>query len=81
MSILVGRGDIYDINICKEQPDHKYYMTIPITKITDNLAQIIKNLGLKVKRPLKKNIKICRSLWTRDQSINVNDDFVMICEL
>ena len=73
MSILVGRGDIYDINICKEQPSYNYHMTIPITKITDNLAQIIKNLGLKVKRPLKKNIKICRSLWIRDQSINVNN--------
>ena len=73
MSILVGRGDIYDKDTCKEQPDHNYHMTIPITKITDNLAKILKDLGLKVKRPLKKNIKICRSLWTRDQSICVDN--------
>ena len=73
MSILVGRGDIYNIEICKKQPDYKYHMIIPITTITNNLANILKKLGLKVKRPLKKNVKICQSLWTRDQSINVNN--------
>lgn len=62
MSILVGRADIYDIDICNGQPTFHYHMTRSITTITADLAQIIKDLGIKVKRPLKKNIKICRSL-------------------
>jgi len=73
MSILVGRGDIYNKDMCKKQLAYNYHMTIPITRITDDLADILKDLGLKVKRPLKKNIKICRSLWARDQSICINN--------
>ena len=46
MSILVGRGDVYDIDICKKQSDYKYHMTIPITTITNNLANILKKLGI-----------------------------------
>ena len=73
MSILVGRADIYDIDICNKQPTFHYHMTRSITTITADLVQIIKDLCIKVKRPLKKNIKICRSLWTRDQSICVDN--------
>ena len=81
MSILVGRGDIYDMKMCKKQLAYNYHMTVPITRITDNLADILKDLGLKVKRPLKKNIKICRSLWARDQSICVNNKIYLTIKL
>ena len=73
MSILVGRGDIYDIEECKKKSNYHVKMTVSIIKITNNLAQVLKDLGLKVKRPLKKNLKICRSLWVRDQSICINN--------
>lgn len=81
MSILVGRADIYDIDICNGQPTFHYHMTRSITTITADLAQIIKDLGIKVKRPLKKNIKICRSLWTRDQSICVDNQIYFFSDI
>ena len=48
MSILVGRADIYDIDICNKQPTFHYHMTRSITTITADLVQIIKDLCIKL---------------------------------
>lgn len=73
MSILVGRGEIFDKEVCKKQPTYKYKMTVPITDIVKELSDVLKKIGINVKRPIKKKLPICHPLWVRDQCINVDN--------
>lgn len=77
MSILVGRGDVYDSS---NKKCYKNFEGTPVKNITNNLSDILKNLDLKVRKPHMKKVDICHSLWVRDRGLFINNKLYFFCD-
>lgn len=76
MSILIGHTDFHNKEVCKG----KYTMKRPIVDILQDLRTILQELGIQVSQPDLDPLvhTICRSLWVRDISINIDNNLILL---
>ena len=75
MSIILGSEYKYDKQSCKPL---KYKRTVKLSTILNQIKSELIKLGIKVKRPLKKKMPICTSLWPRDSVLNIDNTLIMV---
>ena len=77
MSMILGIPQYYNKKLCK-QKDKKHISNKNIQKILNEIEYELKKLDIQVLRPNKILIDVCRVLWVRDITVNIDNINLML---
>lgn len=75
MSILIGSSQRHNSKVCTFTPPSRKE-----SDILNDMEDIFRSLGLEVVRPKASPVirTICRSIWVRDSSVNIDNHIIML---